>query len=76
MKQYKKLDQISVRGRGEIILVEIPPTDSLPVNAEIVLIDDKKYKIRGVEATVHLVDPPVRNKHVGLLVHEVRDAVA
>jgi hypothetical protein len=77
MKTYKnELDVVHLAGRGTIIVVDIPIDEELPLLNEIVLINNKLYKIRAaVEIDKSLVGLSANSRYVSLLVHEVRENV-
>lgn len=78
MKIFNNADFINVPGRGRVAHVRVRNPDrimrpkALPEVDEIVAINDILYKVRGLELTKLLVDPPYLSESVGLLVTEVK----
>lgn len=68
VREFKEEGRCHVPGRGTIISVRIPITESLPKDGDLVCIDQLRYRVRGVEYCMLMVDPPKRSEHVGLLV--------
>lgn len=77
MKEFKSIDTTHITGRGPLIVVHVPNPnmemrpEGLPELGEVVLIDDKKYHVRGIEASKKLMDPPYLDEMVGLIVYPV-----
>lgn len=72
MKKYETKRIINVAGRGLIALVTVPNPDRLEINPKIpnkgdtVIVNDKQYRIIGVELMMKLTYPPFVSEEVGL----------
>lgn len=76
MKTFACKDTFKISGRGTIKIVHVPNPnrvlnpEGLPREGEIVLIDEKQYRVYGVEVLKKLMNPPFISEDVGLLIRE------
>jgi len=65
--------RVRVAGRGDIYLCEFPNPDKLktcpglPKVGETVLVNGRLAEVRGIEASMKLLDPSFMSENVGLL---------
>lgn len=71
MKSFKKIDYFNIRGRGTVYTTKLLSEDEVPSVNEIVKIDNKQFKVLGIERSRILTDPPRLSLLVGLNVTEV-----